>query len=154
MLGFLSFARSRVLWGLIILACLPTREAAAQGFMRSVPTSSYFVTLAAFYDGEYRNALVDFLSEGRGAIKNGPNYWIDSICYNTMAGECYYQLGQYRQALNHYTPALHLYVAFNNWMLRVHFNPVRPAGSGVAKGGPLGRFETRLPPGFLSRTRR
>ena len=109
------------------------------GFTRTVPTSTYFASLGVFYDGDYRAALMDFLSEGRGGIKNGQNSWIDSICYNTMAGECYYQLGQYGPALNHYTNALNLYVAFNNWMLRVQFDPaIRPAGAGSLKMVPWG----------------
>jgi tetratricopeptide (TPR) repeat protein len=120
---------------------LSSAPASAQtgGFTRTVPTSTYFATLSIFYDGDYRAALVDFLSEGRGAIKNGANHWIDSICYNTMAGECYYQLGQYGPALNHYTNALNLYVAFNNWMLRVQFDAaIRPAGAGSIKMVPWG----------------
>ncbi len=107
------------------------------GFTRTVPTSTYFATLGVFYDGDYRAALIDFLSEGRGGIKNGQTSWIDSICYNTMAGESYYQLGQYGPALNHYTNALNLYVAFNNWMLRVQFDPViRPAGAARSRWFP------------------
>jgi CHAT domain-containing protein len=56
-----------------------------------------------------------------------------------MAGECYYQLGQYGPALNHYTNALNLFVAFNNWMLRVQFDPaIRPSGAGSLKLVPWG----------------
>lgn len=109
------------------------------GFMRTLPTSSYFATLEVFYDGDYRAALGQFLSEGRGALKNGPNRWIDSICYHTMAGECLYQLGQHGAALDHYTSALQLFVAYNNWMLRVQFETaLRPAGSGSVKLVPWG----------------
>ena len=45
--------------------------------------------------------------------------WIDSICYLTMAGECYYHMGQFPEALTQYNNALTLYAAFYNWMMRV-----------------------------------
>ena len=110
------------------------------GFMRTVPTPMYFSTLALYYDGDYRAALGAFLDEGRGSIKSGANRWIDAICYHTMAGDCYYQLGQHNAALNEYTAALQLYVAFNNWMIRVQFDPaVRPGAAGSIKVVPWGQ---------------
>ena len=45
-------------------------------------------------DGDYRAALAGFLNETRAGIKTPGSRWIDSICYLTMAGESYYQLGQ------------------------------------------------------------
>ena len=69
-----------------------------------------------------------FQDAGRGGIRGGTNRWIDSICYYTMVGECYYQMGQHQQALVQYTSALQLYYAFNNWMVRVQFPVgIRPA---------------------------
>ena len=40
------------------------------------------------------------------SIKTAQSRWIDSICYETMQGECYYQMGMYPEALAHYTNAL------------------------------------------------
>jgi CHAT domain-containing protein len=88
---------------------------------QSIPSVSYFNHFALLYAGEYRDALKGFGSE-RG-IRTPQSRWIDSICYYTMTGECYYKLGQYREALDSYTAALNLYVAFSNWMTSVRFPP-------------------------------
>jgi tetratricopeptide (TPR) repeat protein len=112
------------------------------GFNRSVPTPAYFATLGIFYDGDYRAALGDFIDEGRGGIKNTTSRWIDSICYHTMTGECYYQLGQFPQALDQYTAALQLYSAFYDWIVRVQFPAtISPAGAGSLKIVPWGRSQ-------------
>ncbi|HEX4149952.1 MAG TPA: tetratricopeptide repeat protein, partial [Pirellulales bacterium] len=123
------------------------------GFMRSVPTPAYFSTLDVFYDGDYRAALSGFISEGRGGIKNSTNRWIDSICYHTMTGECYYQLGQYSQALDNYTAALQLYAAFYDWIIRVQFPAtINPAPAGSLKIVPWGRSQRSFRLGAYSDT--
>ena len=95
---------------------------------RSVPSSVYYRAFADFYEGEYKDALDEFLSGSRSAVKRGLSRWIDSICYHTMSGECYYQMGQFPQALEHYTAALKLYLAWSNWMIDVRFpTQIRPA---------------------------
>ncbi|MHB1038321.1 MAG: CHAT domain-containing protein [Pirellulales bacterium] len=107
---------------------------------RSVPSDLYYLTFNSYYQGEYRGALADFRAEGRGAIKTVDSLWIDSICYHTMTGECYYQMGQLPQALQHYTSALELYLAYSDWMIRVQFPPaIQPAGAGAYKPIPWGR---------------
>jgi tetratricopeptide (TPR) repeat protein len=112
------------------------------GFTRTVPTPAYFATLNVYYDGDYRSALGAFISEGRGGIKNTTSSWIDSICYHTMTGECYYQLGKFPQAFDQYTAALQLYSAFYNWMIRVQFpSSIRPAGAGSLAVVPWGRSQ-------------
>ena len=66
--------------------------------------------------------------------------WIDSICYFTMAGECYYQLGQLPAALDSYNSALKLYVAYSDWMMRVQFPPtILPATVGAVRATPWGQ---------------
>ena len=65
----------------------------------TVPTQSYHAAFTDFYDGDYRTALERFKSESRGSIKSATSRWIDSICYETMQGECYYQMGEYEEAL-------------------------------------------------------
>jgi CHAT domain-containing protein len=135
--GFVRWAAVSLLAALF--APLSASQSWAQGFNMSVPTPIYFATLEDYYDGNYRDALAGFQSELRGSMKNGANRWIDAICYNTMAGECYYQMGQYSPALDHYTSALQLYVAFHDWMLRVQFDPaIRPGAPGSAKAVPWG----------------
>src|SRR3972149_3254672 len=74
----------------------------AQGAPRTTPTLSYYAAFSFFYDGEYLDALRAFQSEGRSSIKNVQSRWIDSICYETMCGECYYQMGDLDKALQHY----------------------------------------------------
>ncbi len=76
-----------------------------------------------------------------GGIRVGTTRWIDSICYYTMVGECYYQMGQHQQALAQYTSALQLYLSYSNWMMRLTLNAasVRPANPGEFKPIPWGR---------------
>ncbi|NLY02465.1 MAG: CHAT domain-containing protein [Rhodopirellula sp.] len=88
---------------------------------RAVPPLTYYSAFGDFYDGEYKDALKDFQDEWRGAIKNVQTRWIDSICYHTMMGECYYHMGDLDQALEQYTAALRLYLTFSDWMIRVQF---------------------------------
>ncbi len=66
---------------------------------RKTPTDIYYAGFAPFYDGDYRAALRIFQSESRGSIKTAQSRWIDSICYETMCGECYFQMGQFDKAL-------------------------------------------------------
>jgi CHAT domain-containing protein len=128
---------------LLMLAALGVKPASAQtgmgGFTRTVPTAAYFGSLEVYYDGDYRDALGQFLGEAQGGMKNAVSSWIDSICYHTMAGECYYQLGQPAQALERYSHALQLFVNFNNWMIRVNFSPsIQAGGAGSVKAVPWG----------------
>jgi hypothetical protein len=107
---------------------------------QSVPARSYLNTLPLHYDMQYRDALGAFLNESRSGIKTTTSQWIDSICYFTMAGESYYELGQMPQALESYTAALKLYVAYSDWMMRVQFPPaINPATSGVVRATPWGQ---------------
>jgi len=96
------------------------------GMTRSVPPPSYFATFRLFNEGNYKDALKGFQSEGRGAIKTTTSRWIDSICHHAMSGECYYHMGQFPAALEQYTRALELYLSFSDWMQRVEFAPAIP----------------------------
>ncbi|MHC4405238.1 MAG: tetratricopeptide repeat protein, partial [Planctomycetota bacterium] len=119
-----------LLLGGLILTHGAARPALAQ--VEAAPTASYLLTFHSFYDGEYKDALRQFQDEWRGAIKTHQSRWIDSICYHTMIGECYYHMGQPDDALQHYTSALELFVAFSGWMMRVNFEPaIRPARSSM-----------------------
>ena len=114
----------------------------------STPTLAYHAAFANFYDGDYRDALDTYMTEGRGAIKSSQSRWIDSICYETMVGECYFEMGQLSKALDHYTAAVNLYLAFPTWMAKVQFPPtLRAAGASVRKQIP---WATRAPLGQVA----
>ena len=69
-----------------------------------VPSAQYYGVFGSYYDGDYRDlAPREFQMAGRGGIRSGTNRWIDSICYYTMVGECYYQMGQHQQSLVQYS---------------------------------------------------
>lgn len=113
----------------LVLACgagnAGAQVAVTSQLNRSAPTASYYLIFGAYDEGEFREAFKDFRSEARGAIKAGPgNYWIDSICYQTMMGECNYHMGNLPAALDCYTNALNMALAFSDWMVRVQFDPV------------------------------
>ncbi len=115
-----------------LAACLFDVDMAHAQAEKSVPTILYHAAFRDFYDGEYRDALKVFRSESRGSIKVGLVRWVDAICYETMAGECYYHMGHLDKALGHYTAALNLFVANSNWMIRVQFPPaIQPSASAV-----------------------
>ena len=62
------------------------------------PSPTYYMEFAEFYDGDYRSALERFTRKAAAAIKTAQSRWIDSICYETMVGECYYEMGHLEQA--------------------------------------------------------
>ena len=128
-------------WGwLPAAACLLTAlPRAAEAQLGSIPSPAYYGTLPAYWSGNYPGALSAFQSEFNAAIKSPGSHsasgrWIDSICYLTMQGECYYHMGQLPEALTQYNNALTLYAAFHDWMIRVRFSachfPGRPADHG------------------------
>ncbi len=135
-----TVCRSFLLVGAIAVFHWSAAPARAQVGDKAVPSYAYMANFANLFEGRYKDALKEFRSEGRGAIKTAQSRWIDSICYHTMCGECYYHMGQLPQALDHYTSALKMYVAFSDWMIRVKFDPsIRPAGSGAYKPIPWGK---------------
>jgi CHAT domain-containing protein len=108
----------------------------AQAQLQSIPTETYFAAINNLYDqGEYVQALKRFQEEWQhGAVKSAIQpQWIDSICYHTMMGECYYQMGDLDNALEQYTNAVRLYLMFPDWMIRVVF----PAGIRPSSAMPL-----------------
>ncbi len=141
-----------LLLGSLVLASSIAGDLGAQE--RMVPSHGYQAAFTDLYEGEYRDALRRFHAESRGAIKTPQSRWIDSIAYYTMLGECHYQMGQLREALDHYNAALQLFVAFPGWMLRVQFPPaVRPANVGArlripwgqsTRSSQLGEYPSRL----------
>ena len=95
---------------------------------RGIPRQSYYAHLESLNAGDYKLALDGFKDELRSGIRTAQSRWIDSICFYTMVGESYYKLGQYGNALDSYTAALNLYLAFPNWMVQVQYPPKVPTG--------------------------
>src|SRR5690606_30462604 len=77
------------------------------------------VGFIALYQGAYDDAAKAFGDANRSGIRSTEGRWIDSICYETMLGECYFQMGNNAQAVEHYNTALLLFVQHSNWMLRI-----------------------------------
>lgn len=91
------------------------------GVPRSYPGDDYFIPFAPYYDGDFNTARKAFQDVARGGMRSVEGKWVDSICYHAMLGECYYQLGDRTQALDQYTSAIRLFLAYRDWMLRVQF---------------------------------
>lgn len=111
----------RGLLSLLIVGGAMSASAFGQGI--SAPPAGYFLIFPAFYDGQYVATQQALVPMSQGAIKNpaAGGFWIDSICYETMHGECDYHMGRHALAMKHYENALRLAINFNSWMLRVQF---------------------------------
>jgi len=113
-----------------------------KGMRQTVPTDAYFLVLTEYYSGNYTGSLGDFRGCLRSAVKTSSSFWIDSICYHTMCGECLYQLGQYGAALDHYNKAIQLQIAFDGWLIPVKFNvAIAPAQPGTIRPIPWGQTQ-------------
>ncbi len=137
-----------LLLGCLLLGTLAPQEARAQ--VQGAPSDTYRFVFNLFHDGNYDDALKRYQQEWRGAIKAGQMRWIDSICYSTMMGECYYHMGILPQALENYTAAVNLYLNFPDWMIRVQFRPIQAAKAAPqtpwgasTRGSQLGHYPTR-----------
>ena len=88
----------------------------------TVPTDAYLQHYSLLYEGQYNEALTMFKTvDLASGIKTSNGPWIDSICYYTAVGECYYRLGRLGDALDNYNAALRLYMQFSDWMLQIKF---------------------------------
>ncbi|MEX0866216.1 MAG: CHAT domain-containing protein [Pirellulales bacterium] len=103
---------------------------------RTIIKPVYFAALAEFYTGDFEDALDGFLDAGRQGIRTADARWIDSICYHTMTGETYYQMGNLAKAREHFDSALRLYVAHSQWMMHVQFPNTIQADNIVGKQPP------------------
>ncbi len=100
---------------------------------RRVPGDDYFTAFAPYFAGEYRSALAAFQNAAKGGIRSTDGRWIDSICFHTMMGECYFRQGELALALEQYNSALKLHLAYQDWMLRVNFPPGLAVQAGTLK---------------------
>ena len=111
-----------------------TRPASAQQQQerRVVPRDEYLFALRGYYTGEYKSAARTMRRVASGGIRSTEGRWVDSICYHTMMGECFYHTGQLDLALEQYESALALAIQHRDWMLRVQFPPaITPSASQV-----------------------
>lgn len=156
MLGRVASSRRccwQIAFALLVLLSFARGASAQLGPGDSVPSRIYFAALPSYYDGAYRDAAATFLNTQGGGFKAGGGRWIDSICYFTMAGECYYQLGQLPQALESYNSALKVYIAYSDWMMRIQFPPgITPATTGVMRAAPWGQSRRGARVGQFSET--
>lgn len=92
---------------------------------KSVPHDGYFSssTFGVYYDGDFSDARENFRDMARGGFASTEGRWIDSICFHTMIGECYYQEGKLAEALDQYSSAVKLFLAHRDWMLRAEIPP-------------------------------
>ncbi|MEN6459480.1 MAG: CHAT domain-containing protein [Thermoguttaceae bacterium] len=129
----------------ITLAGLGHQAALGQGTERRMtPSLSYYQRFASFYEGEYIEAVKGFESESRSSVKTAQSRWIDSICYETMCGECYFQMGRLDVALQRFNNALEIFTRFSDWMTKVQFSQsIRPASAGARKPVPWGQSGRR-----------
>lgn len=109
---------------LIVIWAALAPAAFSQGRM-SMPSQPYFLALPGFYNGQYLATSQVMATCLQGAYKNPAigGLWIDSICYETMQGECAFQTGNHLAAQMHYEVVLDLVIRFNDWMRSVQFPP-------------------------------
>lgn len=118
------FQQSRAVGGvamlsLAVLAASPISTSGQGLSSGAIPSPGYYVAVEQLYRGEFNRAQRSFRSEVNGAIKTVQARWIDSICYHSMLGETYFQLGRNREALSEFDQAIELYLAYPDWLLRV-----------------------------------
>lgn len=136
------FARLSLKRGLLALcvAAFPlvyAGQARAQGG-QPIPNVAYFATFPAFYDGDFVAAQLAFAGSEQGAMRSGlAGLWIDSICYETMQGECLFHLGQHAASRFHFEAALRLFLRYHDYFLAVNFPPlIAPAAAGQLAPAP------------------
>ncbi len=133
--------RSGAVVFLLAVAFFPT-VSAAQVQVRSLPNDAHYGAFRPYMQGDFLDARRAFMATPRRASTEG--VWVDSIAYHTMIGECTYQMGDLKGALQQYTTALQIYLQYPNWLLRVSL---------PATLKPSNRAGRRVPPwGTSSRT--
>lgn len=121
----------RVTWLCVFFSLWTLSRVSAQQDL-TVPPREYYIAFNPYFEGDYATALDTFQEASRGGVRSTEGLWVDSICYHTMIGECYYRMGKIAEALAQYNSALKLAVFHRNWMLRVDFpQMVEPSASAV-----------------------
>ncbi len=123
----------------------------AQAQRDTLPSQLYYSSLSDLCRGFWDQALRDFVTIAQRGQRGGGGPWLDSICYYTMLGECYYQMGNYPAALENYSAAMQIWLKYPQWLLRVQWpDRIQPAtqGTNIPWGKPQrpvvrGRFPVR-----------
>ena len=105
---------------------------------QTVPTAGYDLAWDALAEGDYSGGLDIATKEYQGGVRIGALRWIDSIASAALAGECRYELGNFREAITAYEEALLLAAANPDWLMAVQWpqQPLQPrAGRRVATWG-------------------
>lgn len=103
------------------------------GESKAYPRDIYFQGFGPYNDGDFADASRIFREAAKHSIRSSEGRWIDSICYHTMIGECYYHMGDLASALDQYDAALQLFVAHRDWMLRIEYPAaIEPSASSIA----------------------
>ena len=80
-----------------------------------LPEAGYYSAFADYYQGEYRRAIRQYQRLLRGSYQDVDGPFLDSVCYRTMLGECYYQAGDYASAIEMYESAIKIYISRSLW---------------------------------------
>ena len=94
-----AFTHNRWL-GFVILAISLSpvpRAVYGQVASREYPPAAYYLAFSLLDEGDFVTALRTFRSASKAGVRTTQGRWIDSVCYATMMGECFYQMGQLQQ---------------------------------------------------------
>ena len=91
--------RKQVGWTVMLVLAMGALTAQAQQGDATKPPREYYISRAAYNDGDYQDAARGFRSAAAAGIRSTVGRWVDSICYHTMMGECFYQMGDNAKAL-------------------------------------------------------
>lgn len=133
-----KFVRS--IFCLAVLGAIGMQASSCCAQSEPVPRRSYYQGFFDYYQGDYRDAGKIFQRAHKSALRFGQQRYLDSVCTLTMMGECYFQLGDYGQAIAHYEQALALYVSFvaNDWQSRVKLPPLISQRNGAVQAAQIG----------------
>lgn len=130
----------RASWSLLVVIlaiCLLTpssRTLLAQG--GTVPREDYDAARIDYWEGDVAAAVKSFQQGQKSSLNMGGTYWVDSLCYYTMVGECFHQLGDYQNALAAHTAALEIYLAYPDWLSAATFPPTVASISNIPRHAP------------------
>jgi hypothetical protein len=136
----------------MLMALLAATPCAAQ-LGDAIPRAPYYVAVAAFYSGDYRDAGRGLSLQARRGVRTTQARWIDAICYHAMLGEVLYHQGRNAEALAEFDQACQVLLAYPNWLLQVKFQqPPRPDVARARRAPPWGRSERNATLGQFSET--
>ncbi|MFO0914117.1 MAG: CHAT domain-containing protein [Pirellulales bacterium] len=131
-----------------LLLATPLSSAMAQRVedLQTSLNGDYISGRIAMAEGNLPEALQRFRSAQRSAQRFGTAYFVDSICYQTMWGECLYHMGDTAGALAHYEAALRILLQWPDWMRAVQYPPnLQPESRPVRANISWGIRQTNIP---------